>query len=133
MGDPAIERLTHTWIARYLFPFGDRVTLLNEDDVITPGVELIAGAGHTPGHVAVSVESEDQSFIYLGDMILLPDQVSFPEWTTAFDSDPALLVRSRTACFSRAAHQQSLVAACHHSEVGFIEHAGNGFRWVAAN
>jgi glyoxylase-like metal-dependent hydrolase (beta-lactamase superfamily II) len=57
---------------------------------IAPGVALLDTSGHTPGHVAVLLESKGQTLLIGGD-VANQSLVSFarPEWRWGADMDPA--------------------------------------------
>jgi glyoxylase-like metal-dependent hydrolase (beta-lactamase superfamily II) len=62
---------------------------------IAPGVETIPAPGHTPGHLAVSVTSEDDRILLLGDAITCPIQLARPAWHSIGDVDIDAADRTR--------------------------------------
>ncbi|MFW2404362.1 MAG: MBL fold metallo-hydrolase [Gammaproteobacteria bacterium] len=72
-------------------------------DVVEPGhaitdeVSLVSTPGHSPGHVAVRISSNDEHAIVTGDLLHHPCQVARPRWCSPFDfdSDQALKTRER--------------------------------------
>ncbi len=115
---------------RILLPIKDRVTLLEGDGEILPGIEALLLPGHSPGHMAILVGTE---LAYTGDVLLLPLHVSHPEWTARWDLRPAESVESRRAFLERLATRGSLVVATHFPApgTGRVRREGSGFRWVS--
>jgi glyoxylase-like metal-dependent hydrolase (beta-lactamase superfamily II) len=62
---------------------------------ILPGVRTIPSVGHTPGQVAVIVESAGERLIYVGDTFAHPLHITHPTWNIIADLDRAQAVQSR--------------------------------------
>lgn len=58
-------------------------------------METIPAPGHTPGHLAVSVTSENERMLLLGDAITCPIQFARPAWHSIGDVDVGTADRSR--------------------------------------
>ena len=52
------------------------------------GLRLAPTGGHTPGHVSLWIESDDQTALLTGDFFHHPVQCAVPEWAEIGDSDP---------------------------------------------
>ena len=113
-------------------PLGDRLKRIDDETELVPGVRTIPAPGHTPGHVAVEVSSGEETFLYLVDLVFQPIHVERPEWYTAFDIDPDLVVESRRQLLDRAAKRATLVMAQHFPAPGLgqIHIADAEYRWT---
>lgn len=111
----------------------DQLELHKPGDVIAGALTLLDAAGHTPGMVAVLVESGDASALYVADtMHVLPIQMPHPEWNFVFDRDPAEGAKMRKQFMSTAASTRVRVVGPHlpFPSIGHIVKDGNAFRWV---
>lgn len=48
-------------------PYLDDLVLVKEDDEPLHGIKIILIPGHTPGHIALNVSSDEQSLLIVGD------------------------------------------------------------------
>lgn len=91
-----------------------KLRLIDDEEVIIPGITAISAKGETPGHSAFLVSSKGDSMLVVGDAWshykLTPEH---PDWLTAFDLDPEQTVRTRRMLLNRAAEEQLLVLAYH--------------------
>jgi glyoxylase-like metal-dependent hydrolase (beta-lactamase superfamily II) len=65
----------------------DRLELLNGDEEIFPGVELVKSGGHTKGHQIVLLRVGNETFIYFGDLIPTSAHIK-PAYVMAYDLYP---------------------------------------------
>jgi glyoxylase-like metal-dependent hydrolase (beta-lactamase superfamily II) len=72
-----------------------RLELVPLAATILPGVRTIPSVGHTPGQVAVIVESAGERLIYVGDTFAHPLHIEHPTWNIIADLDRAQAVQSR--------------------------------------
>jgi glyoxylase-like metal-dependent hydrolase (beta-lactamase superfamily II) len=112
-----------------------KVATFAPDAEIVPGaVKAVAIKGHTPGHSGYSITSGKNSLLYVGDaMHHFIVSVREPEWTIAFDTDPATAQASRQALLARSAASGQLLYAVHFPfpGVGTVGGSGGAFRWVS--
>jgi glyoxylase-like metal-dependent hydrolase (beta-lactamase superfamily II) len=102
---------------------------------VAPGISSIAAYGHTPGHVAFSVSSGNQSMLVLSDSARNPELfVRHPEWQPSFDMDGPLAVETRKRLLDRAAADRVLVHGYHFPfpATGHIAKIGTSFELVPA-
>ncbi|MBS1703941.1 MAG: MBL fold metallo-hydrolase [Armatimonadetes bacterium] len=103
-----------------------------EDDAeIAPGVRLVLTPGHRPGAASVLVED---SLLLAADTWHCPAQVTFPNWTIKFDSDPELAVATRRSVIEQAATEGWQVAVPHTFRLGLgrvVDEDGR-MRWVSS-
>ncbi len=65
----------------------DHIELLNGDEEVFPGVELIKSGGHTKGHQVVTLRVGNKTFIYFGDLIPTSAHIK-PAYVMAYDLYP---------------------------------------------
>jgi glyoxylase-like metal-dependent hydrolase (beta-lactamase superfamily II) len=119
-------------VRRHLIPLRDRVDLLDGEGEIVPGIRALPASGHTPGHIAVAIESDGKKLLYISDAALHPLHLTHPDWPMVFDLDPAAALASRRVLFDRAADSQALVLAFHFHpfpSLGHVRRIANGWRW----
>lgn len=68
-----------------------QLTLVDHLDEIVPGVQVLQTGGHTQGHQAIVIRSEDQGILFPGDVLATSAHIR-RMWCTSYDLD---LVRSR--------------------------------------
>lgn len=97
------------------------------------GVASIATPGHTPGHMAFEVRTEQGLMIIGGDALTHP-VLSFqhPEWAGAFDEDAALASKSRLSLLSKLAAEKTMLIGYHlpNGGAGRVEAKGSAYRFV---
>jgi glyoxylase-like metal-dependent hydrolase (beta-lactamase superfamily II) len=98
---------------RNLEPMRDRLSLVDDGAEVVPGIRVVAAAGHTPGHVALSITSDGEQLLHISDVVLYPLHLEHPEWVPVFDILPEEAAASKHRIFDRAAEQQALVFAHH--------------------
>jgi glyoxylase-like metal-dependent hydrolase (beta-lactamase superfamily II) len=116
--------------ALYL-PIRDRLTLVEAEMDVVPGVRLVSLAGHTPGHCGVLVESNGERLLNLADVVHTPMQVQHPEWQCMYDTDPAQAAAARRTWFARAAQDHLLTMVFHlpFPSLGHIVPDGTTWKW----
>jgi glyoxylase-like metal-dependent hydrolase (beta-lactamase superfamily II) len=97
-------------------------------------VKAIAIPGHTPGHTAYEIQSDNQSLLVLGDTLhCAPVQFARPDPAVVFAFDAKQAVASRETIFGRIADSKTSVAGMHISfpGIGHIHADGqNAYAWV---
>jgi glyoxylase-like metal-dependent hydrolase (beta-lactamase superfamily II) len=64
-----------------------RLELLNGDEEVFPGVELVKSGGHTKGHQIVTLRVANKTFTYFGDLIPTSAHIK-PAYVMAYDLYP---------------------------------------------
>jgi glyoxylase-like metal-dependent hydrolase (beta-lactamase superfamily II) len=82
-------------------PLGDRLSLVDGDSVLRPGVQLIHTPGHTPGHQCVLVDTGDEPFLVTGDLLVHMLQLIDPAQRYTHEVDPDAARASRTGLLAR--------------------------------
>jgi glyoxylase-like metal-dependent hydrolase (beta-lactamase superfamily II) len=96
---------------------------------IVPGVHTLPIPGHTPGHRAVLVRSQEDSLVLAGDLVHHPFQLAEAEWA-GFDEDEVSSRDGRRNLLSRAAAEGWIVAPSHFGDpFGRLVPDGPGFAW----
>ncbi len=116
---------------RNLEPLRDRVTLLDGAGEILWGISLIEAPGHTPGYIALEIESEGERLLHISDTVLHPLHLEYLEWQSQYDVVPDKQRGSRKVICDRAANESLLVFAHHFApfpNLGHIEK--KGWRWL---
>lgn len=119
---------------RHLLPLRERFRFIDSDEVIVPGVTALSAAGHTPGQVALLLESKGERLLCTADTFHHPVELVEPDWYFDFDHDPAVTVVTRRRMLDLAATQQlpTFVYHCPFPGLGRIERAGEHWEWRAA-
>lgn len=114
---------------RCLLPLRDRITLIEPDDLIAPGVRALPAPGHTPGHIGAVIESQGEKCMHLVDALHHTFQVAHPEWSPKFDTDPVLAADTRRALLAQAAAEDCRVMLYHFGwpGLGSIQAEGDSF------
>lgn len=110
-----------------------KVKTFGDGDTILPGIRASIHPGHTPGSAFFTVESKDQSIVFIGDIVHVA-AVQFPEpaIAIAYDLKPEDAVSVRKKAFSDFAGDRQLIAAPHlqFPGVGHVRSEGNDtFSW----
>jgi glyoxylase-like metal-dependent hydrolase (beta-lactamase superfamily II) len=131
-----VDPVVHKYFlnARRIFrDIADEVRRFKPGTEVAPGIDAIAAFGHTPGHVAFSISSGNQSMLVLSDSARNPYLfVRHPEWQPSFDMDGPMAVDTRKRLLDRAAADKMLVHGYHFPfpATGHIAKTGTGFELV---
>lgn len=111
----------------------DAIELIAPGDEIAPGLTAVDARGHTPGHLALEIVSDEGTLLYIADAAHVPViQLQRPGWFMVADNWPAWAVTTRQALFDRAASENLLVAASHFPfpGIGRVTDAEVGWNWT---
>jgi glyoxylase-like metal-dependent hydrolase (beta-lactamase superfamily II) len=134
-------RWTKNWIPFWAglietYKTAGKLSIIEGDDTLAPGIRALATHGHSPGHTSYIVESKGQRLIVLGDLVLLEAmQFAQPWLTSGFDSDPAAAVVQRKRILELAAQENDWVAGGHLSfpAIGHVRARDGHYIWLPAN
>ena len=100
------------------------------DYEIGDGIRLIPTPGHTPGHVAVLIESRGERALITGDFVHHPCQIAHPHWSSNVDSDPELAAYTRRRIFDMYADTPTLIVGTHFAAptAGRLVRDGDAYR-----
>lgn len=117
-------------------PLNDRMTFLDNNGSVASGITGIDAFGHTPGHMAYSVESEGQRLMIAADVANhYVWSLQRPDWEVRFDADKAQAAATRRQVFGQIAADRIPFIGYHmpFPGVGYVEAMGDGFRYVPAS
>jgi glyoxylase-like metal-dependent hydrolase (beta-lactamase superfamily II) len=131
---PLMEHMAGDLARRSLGVVRDQLALVEGENEVVPVVQVFPAPGHTPGHLAVSVRSEGQGLLCLGDAAVHPLHLEHPAWHMAFDQNPEQALATRRRLYDRAASQHTLVHATyfHPAGLGYAALRGAGWQWQPA-
>ncbi len=87
--------------------------LVGDDYALDDLVTLTPTPGHSPHHCCVNIQSRGRRASVTGDLMHHALQVCEPDWSTAFDWDPAQAARSRRRFFAQVADTDTLILPVH--------------------
>jgi glyoxylase-like metal-dependent hydrolase (beta-lactamase superfamily II) len=121
----------HDMLKAKLLSIQDRVEFLEEEAEIIPGIKAIAAPGHTPGHMMVSIYSEEKEMLYISDVIGHTLHIEFPDWCMGHEYDPKQAVHTRRAILEKAVKEKILIHAFHQDfpGLGYVVQGENGWTW----
>ena len=100
---------------------------------VSPEIQLIAAPGHTPGHSLFKVSRGADTLLVMGDAVhVFALQFAHPEWTMAFDVNPAQAVKTRRNLFKEEAADRITLLGAHmpFPGIGHVRKANQGYVWV---
>ncbi len=109
-----------------------RVTCVDHENELLPGVRMLAAPGHTPGHAVVEFASRGQKLFYSGDTVLYPFHLEHTDWLPIYDILPEKAAPSKRRIFDLAAGTGALVLGQHFPpfpNLGHIAKKGEGWAW----
>ncbi|MGW6838591.1 MBL fold metallo-hydrolase [Streptomyces sp. NPDC054949] len=108
-----------------------RVRTITDGQEIFPGVHVRITPGHTVGHAEYVITGGGRRLIAFGDAVHSPIQIDHPEWSSAFDHDPALTADHRRRLVAELAEPDTIGFGVHFADVvfGHVRQSGNGPAW----
>ena len=102
-----------------------------DNTVLLPGITAIKADGHTPGHVALAIHSQQERLLYVADTFPHPLHIERPDWETNYDRDQPEIEKSRLMLLDLAYRENMLVQAFHFAfpGLGRVSKVGNSWRW----
>ncbi|ONI90112.1 MBL fold metallo-hydrolase [Actinosynnema sp. ALI-1.44] len=97
-------------------PLADVIGFVDHDDVIAPGIRVLATPGHTPGHHSIEVTGggdDRRRVVVLGDVMHCQVQVAESHWSFAFDVDAEAGVDTRERLLDDVADGRTILAGGH--------------------
>ncbi len=85
---------------------------------IIPGISVLRTPGHTPHHQSVLIRSEDQTAIFLADVVPTSAHVPLP-WIMAYDVEPLVTLESKRGLWTRAIAEDWLLVFEHDPAVAW--------------
>ncbi|MEU9144942.1 MBL fold metallo-hydrolase [Streptomyces sp. NPDC048349] len=108
-----------------------RVRTVTDGQEVFPGVRVRITPGHTVGHAEYVITGGGQRLIAFGDALHSPIQIDHPEWSAAFDHDPARTADHRRRLVAELAEPGTLGFGVHFADVvfGHVRPGGDGPAW----
>ena len=122
-------------VAANVTPLAETTDFVGAGDAVAPGIEGMAAFGHTPGHMVWHVESEGERLLITADTANhYVVSLQRPDWEVLFDMDKAAAARARRDVFGMLAADRVPFIGYHMPSpaLGYVEAAGEGFRYVPA-
>ena len=135
LSDIAYKHAPVPWVQlarRQFFVLRDRLTPIDSESEIHPGISALAAFGHTPGHMALAISSGDERLLHVSDAALSPLHLQNPTWIPRYDVDPGQAVETKRRLFDWAAAENTLLFAHHFPPfpaLGHVAKQGDGWLW----
>jgi len=94
-----------------------RLTLVDGEQDIAPGVRRVSAAGHTPGHSLYVIHDAGERVLLFGDAMYCPQQLSSLDWAAASDIDPVLARKTRETLARDLERHGGQALGCHFPEL----------------
>lgn len=107
-----MDEETATGLRQTFAAYASELTLLDSTADIEPGIRYVPALGHSPGHHAVSIESQGARLLHLVDTLHMPIQLNAVD-VSAFDFQPDIAMNTRRAMLARTEFENLLVLAYH--------------------
>lgn len=128
-----MARLAVLGAQRHLKAIADRVSFIEGEDEVLPGIRAIPAFGHTPGMMAFLVTSGNRSLLYTADALHhFAVTLARPEWELGVDHDPQEAVKTRLRLLEHLTGGTSPLALVPHFPfpgVGHIRQEESGYGW----
>lgn len=124
-----------TLVQSNVVPVADKMTFLEPEGEVVPGINAVKAYGHTPGHMAYHIESQGKRLLVWADTANhFVVSVQRPDWHVRFDMDKELAGATRKQIFDMAAADKLIVTGYHmpFPAVGYLEAKGGEYRWAPA-
>lgn len=114
-----------------LLPIRNQLDLVNQETEIVPGIWAVAAPGHTPGHMAISIISNNKQLLCVGDAMIHQIHLEQPDWYTRYDLAPKQVIATRRQLLNRATTEKAMIHAFHFPfpGLGYITQKGDGWQW----
>lgn len=118
-------------IRQRLLALSSQIELVGHAAPVAPGIRALATPGHTPGHMAVSIESDGERLLVFGDVLQSAAQALHPKHPAPGDLLPEQALASRLRLLDRATESGVLAHAYHlpFPALGYVRPAGDSWRW----
>ena len=106
--------------------------LVEGNEKLFDGIELVPIPGHTPGMMAIKVRSGGDEALFAGDIAHQPIQIAYPDWSTKYCADPKQAAASRLKIFDYCSETGSLLLPVHFGwpYCGRITRKGESYSFV---
>lgn len=134
--EPQLEKaFPFSYLEEQVFALERRgvMDFIDGEHELARGVRAVPAYGHTPGHMAIAIDSDGQKAMICGDAILHPAQVNEPGWPFVFDVDRDHAARTRGELVDTIEREDALLIQCHFPDPGhgpIVREGASGRYWV---
>ncbi|MGC1497125.1 MAG: MBL fold metallo-hydrolase [Sulfitobacter sp.] len=114
-------------------PLADQMTFLDDGGSVASGITAMAAFGHTPGHMAYMIESNDKQLVLGADFANhYVWSLAHPDWEVKFDMDKGAAAATRRTLLDMLAADKIPFVGYHMPwpAYGYVEKSGDGFGYV---
>lgn len=118
---------------KIVVPLANRATMIKPGDEVVPGIRAVDAAGHSPGLLAFSIESEGKRLINWADTCNhYVVAIQRPDLHLDVDDDKEKAVATRKRILDMVTTDKLFVAGFHmpFPGLGWVEKTSGGYRWV---
>lgn len=136
ISDAGFRELLLSFVDVHLRPLEDQIELIGYDHEIAPGIASIAAQGHTPGHMALRVESGEDVLWLGGDVGFGPLTLTYPDLLGLPDVEPERMIETRMQLYGRIAEEGGILTLVHANpfpSLGHVVEAGETWQWESVN
>ena len=108
--------------------------MIRPGEQVVPGITAVDAFGHSPGLLAFTIESDGKKLMITADTLTqYVMAVQKPEWYFDMDDEKDKAAATRKRFLAMLADERIPFVSFHlpFPGVGYIERAGEGYRWVA--
>jgi glyoxylase-like metal-dependent hydrolase (beta-lactamase superfamily II) len=107
----------------------NRVSLVDRETELYPGIVVSPAPGHTPGHMAVIVSSGEEKLLYLADAIWHPIHMGYPNYLSGRQTEEANITARRL--LEWAVQEGALTFGFHFPfpGLGHVVQKGDAWQW----
>jgi glyoxylase-like metal-dependent hydrolase (beta-lactamase superfamily II) len=105
--------------------------MVSEGHKLGDDITLFPTPGHSPGHVAIQLDSNGARALTTGDALHTTAQCWHPEWHFVYDQDVDQAEASRRNLLENAAESGARVLGSHFllPSIGRVKASGDAFKW----
>ncbi len=114
-------------------PFAEKMTFVKGGDTIASGIEAVEAFGHSAGHMAFHIESNNNRILLIADTtnhyILSLQQ---PDWHFNVDDDKEMAAVTRKKILEMVSTENIPIIGHHmpFPSVGYVEKTSESYRWL---
>lgn len=116
-------------------PLAERMRFIEPGESIASGLTAVDAFGHSAGHLAFHLESENQQLLMLNDTVAhCVASFARPDWHFSMDDDPEAAAVTRQRLLELAAIENIPVIGFHmpFPAIGYVEKSGAGYSYKPA-
>jgi glyoxylase-like metal-dependent hydrolase (beta-lactamase superfamily II) len=116
-------------------PLAEKMTFVGGHKEVVPGILGLDTPGHTPGHMSFHLSSAGKQLLIWGDIANhFVVSIQRPDWHVRYDMDKEKAAATRKTMFDLIIAEKIPVTGYHmpFPALGYLETAGESYRWVPA-